>query len=82
MPNLLATVILFLAIAARPTAGDGIPPFKILTKRDNDRVEVKFEKDKVIFSIYSPFGISHAACEGPGLADTGGRLVYAACAGA
>ena len=49
--NLLATVILFLAIAARLTAGDGIPRFKILTKRDNDRVEVTFEMDKVIFSI-------------------------------
>ena len=24
----------------------------------------------------------YCVCEGPGLADTGGRLVYAACAGA
>ncbi len=38
--------------------GDGTPQFKITTQRDNDRVDVKFENDKVIFSVHSPFGIS------------------------
>lgn len=66
MSNLVAPVILILAIAATITAGDGMPPFKISTKRVNDRVEVKFEKGKVIFSVHSPFGISHAAIEQAG----------------
>ena len=39
------------------------PPFKITTKRDNDKVEVKVEKDKTVFSVHSPFGISQAVIE-------------------
>ena len=66
MSNLLAPVILVLTIAAMTTAGDGIPPFKISTKRVNDRVEVKFDKGKVIFSVHSPFGISDATIEQAG----------------
>lgn len=63
MSNLLACLVLILAIAATTPAGDGIPPFKISTRRVNDKVEVKLEKDKVIFSVHSPFGISHATIE-------------------
>ncbi len=44
------------------TAED-MPPFKITTQRDNDRVDVKVEKDQAIFSVHSPFGISHAVIE-------------------
>ncbi len=51
------------ATAATTAAADDPPPFKIKTKRDNDRVEVKFEKDTAIFSIRSPFGISHTVVE-------------------
>lgn len=59
--------MLLLAIAAITTAtADDSPPFKITTKRDNDRVEVKTEKDKVVFSARSPFGISHAVIERTG----------------
>lgn len=65
MWNLLTSGLLVL-LAATLTAGDGIPPFKITSKRDNDRVAVKFEKDKVIFTVHSPFGISHAAIEEAG----------------
>lgn len=43
-------------------AADETPPFKITTKRDNDRVNVKSEKGKV-FSVHSPFGISNAVIE-------------------
>ncbi len=39
------------------------PQFKITTKRDNDKVEVKVEKDKTVFSVHSPFGISQAVIE-------------------
>ncbi len=58
---------LLLAIAAITTAtADDTPPFKITTKRDNDRVEVKSEKDKATFSVHSPFGISNAVIERKG----------------
>ena len=39
------------------------PQFKITTKRDNDKVEVKVEKDTTVFSVHSPFGISQADIE-------------------
>ncbi len=43
--------------------GDKQPTFKITTKRDTDNVEVKFEKEMTVFSVHSPFGISHAVIE-------------------
>jgi hypothetical protein len=58
------SALAFAAIAATMTAADDQPPpFKITTKQTNDRVEMKIEKDKVIFSVHSPFGISHAVIE-------------------
>ena len=39
------------------------PHFKITTKRDNDKVEVKVERDKTVFSVHSPFGISQTVIE-------------------
>ena len=59
----LAPVILVMAIAVTLTAADDMPPFKITSKRADDRVDVKAEKDKAIFTIHSPFGISHAVIE-------------------
>ncbi|MFN7877484.1 MAG: hypothetical protein ACK5PB_19345 [Pirellula sp.] len=38
-------------------------PFKITTKRSDDRVELKSEKGKAMFIIRSPFGISNATIE-------------------
>ena len=38
-------------------------PFKITTKRSDDRVEVKSEDDKALFVVRSPFGISNATIE-------------------
>ena len=65
MSKLLACGLVVLAVAATSgvTAGDGKPPFKVTTKRADDRVDVKAEKGKTTFSVYSPFGISHAAIE-------------------
>jgi hypothetical protein len=37
--------------------------FKITTKRDNDKVDVKVESDKGVFSVRSPFGISQTVIE-------------------
>jgi hypothetical protein len=64
MTNFLACGLLVLAVAVS-TAADK-PLYKITTKRDNDKVEVKTEKDKVIFSVHSPFGISNAVIERTG----------------
>ena len=64
------TTILFLAALAAITsavsADDDKPPFTITTKRDNDKVEVKVEKDKTVFVVRSPFGISQAVIERTG----------------
>ena len=49
-----------MAIAVTTAAGDDSPPFKIQTKRNDDNVRIKVEKDKTVFSIRSPFGISQA----------------------
>lgn len=46
--------------AAASSAADEMDSFKITTKREDDRVEVKQEKDKAIFLVHSPFGISSA----------------------
>ena len=37
--------------------------YKITTKRKNDAVEVRAEKDRTVFSVKSPFGISQAVVE-------------------
>jgi len=66
MPRHVLIVLAMAAVTPMTTAGDGIPPFKITTKRDNDRVEVKVAKDKVFFSVHSPFGINYAAIEHAG----------------
>lgn len=52
-----------LAIAATTAMSGDLPSFTITTKRNNDRIEVKAEQDKVAFSIYSPAGISNAVIE-------------------
>ena len=39
------------------------PQFKITTKRDNDKIEGKAEREKTIFLVHSPIGISEAVIE-------------------
>lgn len=63
MTHILIPALLLLTVAATTAIADDTPPFKITTKRDNDRVDVKTEKDKVAFSVHSPFGISNAVIE-------------------
>jgi len=48
------------------TAYGDDPPFRITTKRDDDKVEVKVEEGKAYFSVQSPFGISQAVIERSG----------------
>ena len=67
MSHVLAITLLLLpAIVGMTnivTAYGDDPPFRITTKRDNDKVEVKVERDKAKVSIHSPFGISQAEIE-------------------
>ncbi len=59
-----------LVISGIALADDGDAPkdqpakFKITTKRKDDAVEVRASKEKVLFIIKSPFGISQAVIEG------------------
>jgi len=39
------------------------PQFKVTTKRDNDKVDLKVEKNSTVFSIHSPIGISQTDIE-------------------
>jgi hypothetical protein len=64
MTHFLIPGLLVLAVAMTATAGDDkSPKFKITTKRDNDKVEVRADKDKTVFIVKSPFGISQAIIE-------------------
>ena len=57
-------ILCFAAFIGLATAADETPPkFTIKTKRDTDKVEVKVEKEKTVFSVTSPFGISEATIE-------------------
>ena len=53
-------------------ADDGDAPkkdaakFKITTRRKDDAVEVQGDKDRTVFDVTSPFGISHAVIEREG----------------
>lgn len=62
MSNPIALGLIFFIVASM-VAADETPSFKITTRRDNDRVDVETETEKTIFSIKSPFGISHAVFE-------------------
>jgi hypothetical protein len=63
MTRLLISVFFAIAVAAAGGDGHATRPFKITTKQENDRVDVKVEKDKLVFSVHSPSGISHADIE-------------------
>lgn len=63
------TVLMGLAVLSGMfvAAGDRkLPQFKITTKRDTDKLEVRSEKEKTVFSVHSPFGISNAVIEREG----------------
>jgi len=68
----MKTVVIFLVVgllaaivfAGESNAGkDQHVKFKITTKRDNDTVEVRADKEKAVFIVKSPFGISQAIIE-------------------
>lgn len=63
MLRFLISWLLVLAVAGTSANANDTPSFKIATKRDDDQVRVTTEKNKTIFSIHSPFGISNAVIE-------------------
>jgi hypothetical protein len=62
MSTPIAFGLIFFIVASMVAANES-QSFKITTRRDNDRVDVKTETSKTIFSIQSPSGISHAVIE-------------------
>ena len=54
-------VVTFLSAGCAIAADES--PFKITTKRDDDKIEVTAKNDKAVISVRSPFGISHAEIE-------------------
>lgn len=63
-PLRFAVLLVLMGMSNAVTVGeDKTPTFKITTKLDTDKVEVKVEKDQTVFSIHSPFGISQAVIE-------------------
>jgi hypothetical protein len=64
IPLLVPLVISGIGLADDADAPSDQPAkFKITTKRKDDNVEVKAEKDKTVFIVKSPFGISQAVIE-------------------
>lgn len=66
MTHFLISGLVVLAVTVTTTAADDTLPFKITTKRDNDTVEVRVDKEKTAFIVKSPFGISDAVIERKG----------------
>ena len=58
--------LLVLAVAATTAAAGYTPPYKVTTKRADDKVDVRAEQDKVTFSVRSPSGIGQAVIERAG----------------
>lgn len=64
-------IVILLVVSHIAIADDGAPidqptKFKITTKRKDDIVEVRANKEKALFLIKSPFGISQAVIEREG----------------
>ena len=62
MKHAFTALTMFVGMMSAATADD-TPPYKITLKRDNDTVEVRADKEKTVFIVKSPFGISQAAIE-------------------
>jgi hypothetical protein len=63
MVRILAISLLIFGIVAVATAGDPPGKFRITSKKKDDSVEVRADKDKTVFVVTSPSGISQAAIE-------------------
>ena len=63
MKTAFVALVLLVAAGSLAAADDAAPKFKVTTKRTDDTVEVRAEKDRAVFSVKSPFGISQAVIE-------------------
>jgi len=63
MKGYLIAAMLILTFSVLTFAADDTLPFKITTKRTDDRVRVKSQNNKVVFNIRNPTGISNATAE-------------------
>ncbi len=63
MPYMRVLAALMLTAA---TASADEPQFKFMSKRDDDRVTVKAEKDRTVFDVASPTGTSELTIERTG----------------
>lgn len=63
MQQFFNSVLLSLSVAVMTASADDTASFKITTKRDDDKVVVKAEKNKAVICVQSPFGISNAVIE-------------------
>ena len=61
-----ALLAAFIGLSSYLLGGDGEPStkFKIMTKRDTDKVDVKIEKDMTVFIVNSPFETACAQLRG------------------
>jgi hypothetical protein len=59
-------LVLLVGAGSLAVAGEAPTKFKVTTKRKDDAVEVRAEKDRTLFSVKSPFGISRAVIEREG----------------
>ena len=59
-------LVLLLCLCGIVVAADAPAPFKITTKRADDKVKVEQRKDGVVFAIRSPIGISQATIQRTG----------------
>jgi hypothetical protein len=56
-------LVLLVSLSSFAVAGNKPTKFKITTKRTDDSVEVQAEKDRTVFVVKSPFGITQAVIE-------------------
>ncbi len=56
-------LVLLVGAGGRAVACEQPPELKITTKRKDDSVEVRADRDKAVFAVTSPFGIGQAVVE-------------------
>jgi hypothetical protein len=61
----VAALLIAASVTAEAVTAEGDPAskFKITTRKKDDAVEVRADKDKTVFVVKSPFGISQAVIE-------------------
>lgn len=66
MNSAFVALVFLVGVGCLAVAGEQPQDFKITMKRKDDTVEVRVEKDRTVFSVKSPFGISQAVVERKG----------------